>query len=216
MESPWPMLANLARELADLVRRVFSLERQFSSFKSVKVLNDLDDVEVLYDDTSVQPDGTTVAPIDGDLLTYDASRELWVPDQPAFGIGPVVCSRYTDTGIAMFSDTDIFGAEDPDALWLIHAQVDCYSNGVTGHQVYIDCYDDGSAYVASARTITGDYTSYDMCSVSFPWWPPAEGTGLTIEVGANDGAGGSEDFRLTIRAVRLGDAPATVCASFGA
>lgn len=71
MRQPEQFPSNLVVELAQMRKRLLDLERRVVP-KPPRTLDDLDDVEVLYD-------STTDAPNDTDALVWDATRSLWVP-----------------------------------------------------------------------------------------------------------------------------------------
>lgn len=162
MESPWPMLANLARELADVVWRVFSLERQFSAFKSIRFLDDLDDVEVLYD-------GETPPEV-GDVLTYQGNK-VWAP--AAGGGAGGVTSTWAAAGY--WSSTG-FGS--------IAQRWNETSDGASGLTtgVSADVATLGSASTAgvwwvSARALGAVSDAVTQLRVSAPDWQPADASG---------------------------------------
>jgi hypothetical protein len=203
---------DMPQDLAAIGKRLLDLERQVSAFRVPKIQDDLLDTEVLYQ-APTSPGGPT-PPGNGDVLTFDTTRDspyggLWVPGS-APGVGPVVCHTYTSTGDHTWTDDEIFDDVPRDNLWLISVMA-LGGLGVTGREVYVDVYDDGYYYVAADRTVSGDYTSRDYASVSFPWWPPPEGNHLRVIVGAHDSSGTGLDFSVQIRAVRLGPVPDCVC-----
>jgi hypothetical protein len=75
-ESPLPF--EWSRFLAEVDKRLIDLERRANMApdqpRVPRFLNDLDDVEVLYDSLTVD-----VPPVDNEVLTYDADRNLWAP-----------------------------------------------------------------------------------------------------------------------------------------
>lgn len=202
---------------ADHEKRIRDLERQFAAFRQIRNLDDLEDTAVPYaaPPSNAGPDGWGGPPQDGQVLTWDTSRDsqygglAWFQDAQA-SIGPVICSTYEDEGIGTYSDGEIFGMEPPEALWLISAVLDC-GPGVPDAQYYINVNDDSSYFVAADRATTNEWTSFDHASVCFVWWPPVEGSSLHIEGGAHNGDDTLRTFTMRIRAVRLGPAPTTEC-----
>lgn len=79
-------------------KRLLDLERRVVP-KPPRTLDDLDDVEVLYD-------STTDAPVDNEALVWDATRSLWVPG-PAGGSWATakVFGTWVDTAGGTFGST---------------------------------------------------------------------------------------------------------------
>ena len=78
MERRETQLPQTEDDLASVLKRLLDLERLFAAVRVPKILDDLDDVEVLYNAPVGGVSGVS-PPVDGDVLTYDADRELWVP-----------------------------------------------------------------------------------------------------------------------------------------
>lgn len=97
MRQPEQFPSNLVVELAQMRKRLLDLERRVVP-KPPRTLDDLDDVEVLYD-------STTDAPNDTDALVWDATRSLWVPGPAG---GPWATCKVTGTWVDTAGGT--FGA----------------------------------------------------------------------------------------------------------
>ena len=95
MRSEYPVSFGWEQQLREYEKRLLDLERRSSAQAAMpsvpRVLNDLDDVEVLYDSLDVG-----VPPVDGEVLTYNAARDLWVPAPvTASGMGGYATARAT-------------------------------------------------------------------------------------------------------------------------
>jgi hypothetical protein len=190
-------------------------ERQFADYRVPKNLDDMEDVSAPYQApvSGTGPDGYGGPPQDGAVLTWHTDRSAgdkydgmaWF--SPFTGaIGPVICNKYSGEGAQQWTDDDIFGTEDRNALWLITAMLDGGAGSI-GTMHYIDVNDEGSCFIAADRTTTGEWTSFDHASVAFLWWPPIVDSSLWIEGGSHNADDTERTFDIIIRAVRLGDAP---------
>lgn len=67
------------RDITEVRKRLADLERDFQALRRIRILDDLDDVEVIYSAPAGGTPGGSTPPADGDVLVYNADRSLWVP-----------------------------------------------------------------------------------------------------------------------------------------
>ena len=79
MERRETQLPQTEDDLASVLKRLLDLERLFAAVRVPKILDDLDDVEVIYSAPAGGTPGGSTPPADGDVLVYNADRSLWVP-----------------------------------------------------------------------------------------------------------------------------------------
>jgi len=79
MERRETQLPQTEDDLASVLKRLLYLERLFAAVRVPKILDDLDDVEVIYSAPAGGTPGGSTPPADGDVLVYNADRSLWVP-----------------------------------------------------------------------------------------------------------------------------------------
>lgn len=72
-------VAKTEDDFAGHEQRIRDLEREFDALRQIRILDDLDDVEVIYSAPAGGTPGGSTPPADGDVLVYNADRSLWVP-----------------------------------------------------------------------------------------------------------------------------------------
>lgn len=169
------------RDVAEVRKRLADLERDFQALRRIRVLDDLDDVEVIYSAPAGGTPGGSVPPADGDVLAYNFDRSLWVP-------GPSGGRRVAWTG-------SIVRAASAWSTKTEYAYVD--SGGSTavevdlGTGVLVKVRASG-VWLVSAR-ILADAACSQFELRGTGWSPPGGGLCLSNDAIRNDGAANFTD-----------------------
>jgi hypothetical protein len=189
-------------------KRMLDMERQFAAFRQIRILDDLDDTEVLYQaPPSAAGPGGGGPPSDGDVLTFDTARTsefggIWVP-KPGASLGPYVEGRTTFTLSVIVDNTELLD-DATDGLWLVTIFME--SEAGIGNQGGLEVWDDGDDLLAGNRYEVNTYTGNASASVAFLWWPSC-GTNLHAEAFSRDSGGTGLAGYMRWRSIRLTPTP---------
>jgi hypothetical protein len=195
MERRETQLPQTEDDLASVLKRLLDLERLFAAVRVPKILDDLDDVEVIYSAPAGGTPGGSTPPADGDVLVYNADRSLWVPG-PSGGrrvawAGEIVRASsawttktetaYVDSGgvtaVEIVSGDGVLVKVNAAGVWLVSARIEsaaaCSKFEVRGTNWSLP--GDMSCLPNDAIRYDGAANFTDQ-SISGQFWLPEDGT----------------------------------------